>query len=211
MNLQPKRIDFSLEPLKIEELSHNPIEQFTRWWQQAVAHVGEGSDAACLSSVDAKGHANARIVLLKDFNERGFVFFTNYESTKGQELKENPFAALTFYWQALGRQVRIRGPVEKTSREESESYFSSRPRGAQIGAWASKQSASLKSREDLLTLSKNLSERFKDKAIDCPAYWGGYRLDPQEIEFWQGAADRLHDRFLYKKSADYFAITRLQP
>ncbi len=163
-----------------------------------------------LATADAGGAPSARIVLLKDLDARGFVFFTNYESRKGEELTANPRAALCFYWQQLERQVRVEGIIERTSRQESEDYFHSRPRAAQIGAWVSRQSRPLATRDDLER--RELEARYAGQVVPLPDFWGGYRLLPQRMEFWQGRPSRLHDRILYSRTDDgRWIISRLAP
>jgi pyridoxamine 5'-phosphate oxidase len=162
-------------------------------------------------STTVDGHVAARIVLLRGCDERGFVFFTNYESRKSSEMAINPRVALTFYWHALHRQVRIEGQVEKISLQESEEYFLTRPRGSQIGAWASPQSEEIADREELERRVAEIEERFKDQPINCPPFWGGFRVKPERIEFWQGRESRLHDRILYTLHDEKWRISRLAP
>jgi pyridoxamine 5'-phosphate oxidase len=184
--------------------------QFARWWDEAVhSEIGE-VNAMTLATVTAEGHPQARTVLLKDYSEQGFVFFTNYNSHKGGEMAANPHAALLFFWKELERQVRIGGTVEKTSPAESDEYFNSRPAGSRIGAWASPQSSVISSRTVLETYVSEYTSEFGNN-IPRPPHWGGYRVVPQTIEFWQGRSSRLHDRILYTKTAGGWALSRLAP
>ena len=169
-------------------------------------------NAMVVATVDTQGRPSGRTVLLKGVDERGFTFFTNYQSRKGQELEENPNAALVFYWPDLERQVTVAGEVTKVSREESEAYFHSRPRGSQIGAWASRQSSILQSRSELEQAEKDFETRFAGKPVPLPPHWGGYRLVPDRIEFWQGRSSRLHDRFQFVRNNDgTWSVNRLSP
>ena len=190
----------------------DPIQQFDRWFQDAVAAEPELPEAASLSTAGTDGRPSARIVLLKDFDERGFVFYSNYESRKGRELNENPHAALVFYWCQLKRQISITGRVDKVSREQSEAYYKTRPRGSQIGGHASRQSEVISSRKVLEERIREVTTEYEGKEIPLPSYWGGYRLNPEAIEFWQGRLDRLHDRLLYTRQPDGgWQIERLSP
>lgn len=190
----------------------DPIQQFDRWFQDAVAAEPELPEAASLSTAGTDGRPSARIVLLKDFDERGFVFYSNYESRKGRELNENPHAALVFYWRQLKRQISITGRVDKVSREQSEAYYKTRPRGSQIGGHASRQSEVISSRKVLEERIREVTTEYEGKEIPLPSYWGGYRLNPEAIEFWQGRSDRLHDRLLYTRQSDGgWQIERLSP
>jgi pyridoxamine 5'-phosphate oxidase len=168
-------------------------------------------EAMTLSTASRDGRVSARVVLLKGFGERGFVFFTNYDSRKSREIAENPQSALTLYWHTLNRQVRIEGTIEKTSAEESEEYFQTRPRGSQLGAWASPQSDEIVSRAELERRLAEVEARFAGREIPCPPFWGGWRLRPDRIEFWQGRESRLHDRIVYTKENGAWRITRLAP
>ena len=198
-------------PVK-KNVDPNPFKQFEQWFQAAVAAEPVLPEAVSLATATREGRLSSRMVLLKDFDERGFVFYTNYESRKGAELAENPNAALVFYWRQLERQICITGTVSKVSREESEAYFRTRPRGSQIGALTSSQSQVVASREVLENRFQQLMAEYEGGEIPLPSYWGGYRLSPATIEFWQGRSDRLHDRFLYKRqSSGQWQLERLSP
>ncbi len=190
----------------------DPLKQFEQWFQAAVEAEPILPEAVSLATATREGRLSSRMVLLKDFDERGFVFYTNFESRKGIELAENPNAALVFYWRQLEQQICITGTVSKVSREESEAYFRTRPRGSQIGALTSRQSQVVASREVLESRFQQLMAEYEGGEIPLPSYWGGYRLSPATIEFWQGRSDRLHDRFLYKRqSGGPWQIERLSP
>jgi len=189
----------------------NPFDQFNDWFEEAMQAEQPDVEAMTLSTATRDGLISARIVLLKGFDEHGFIFFTNYESRKSRELADNPHAALTFYWHTLNRQIRIEGIVGKASAQESEEYFQTRPRGSQLGAWASPQSDEITSRAELEQRLAEIEERFKDGPIPCPPFWGGWRLQPEQIEFWQGRESRLHDRIVYIKQNGAWQITRLAP
>src|SRR3954471_17073134 len=180
--------------LRRSDLNRDPIKQFANWFTGAIEVGIRDVNAMSLATADADARPAVRIVLLKSFDHDGFVFFTNYESEKGRQLEANPFAALAFYWVELDRQVRISGKAERTSREESQAYFHSRPVGSQLSAWASRQSEVIDGRRILDARLAAITERFGDKAIPLPPHWGGYRVKPETIEFWQGRANRLHDR-----------------
>lgn len=192
------RKDYKLHSLDENDIAANPVEQFTRWWMEAVKSEITEVNAMTLSTATKDGKPSARIVLLKDYDEKGFVFFTNYNSHKGKELAENPYVALTFFWKEIERQVRIEGKVEKVSAEESDAYFFSRPQGSRVGAWASEQSVVIANRQLLEENVKRFTEEFKN-SIPRPPHWGGYRVMPLKIEFWQGRSNRLHDRIQYTK------------
>ncbi|MHB8646055.1 MAG: pyridoxamine 5'-phosphate oxidase [Thermomicrobiales bacterium] len=194
------------------DVDADPVTQFTRWFEQAlVAHVPE-PNAMTVATATRAGVPAARIVLLKGFDARGFVFYTNYESRKGSELAENPIAALVFHWVELHRQVRITGAVEKVTHEESDAYFQSRPRGSRLGAWASEQSGVLTGRAPLEARLAELTAAFGEGDIPLPPFWGGYRVIPQAVEFWQGRSSRLHDRLRYAHQPDdTWRIERLSP
>ncbi|MCH6570396.1 MAG: pyridoxamine 5'-phosphate oxidase [Acidobacteria bacterium] len=190
----------------------NPFKMFEQWFQAASEAEPVLPEAVSLATATREGRLSSRMVLLKDFDETGFVFYTNYESRKGIELAENPNAALVFYWRQLERQICITGTVSRVSREESEAYFRTRPRGSQIGALTSSQSQVVASREVLEKRFQQLMAEYEGREIPLPSYWGGYRLSPDTIEFWQGRSDRLHDRFLYKRqSGGPWQLERLSP
>ncbi|MBR8300838.1 pyridoxamine 5'-phosphate oxidase [Burkholderia dolosa] len=207
------RINYSRASLDEADVAPDPFAQFDRWFNEALAAKLPEPNTMTLATVGADGRPAARIVLIKGVDARGFVFFTNYESRKGRELAAHPYAALLFYWIELERQVRIEGRIEKTSAEESDRYFASRPLGSRIGAWASEQSAVIDSRATLEAREKAVAERFGDDP-PRPPHWGGYRVVPDTIEFWQGRPSRLHDRLLYTRDASApqgWTISRLSP
>lgn len=192
-------------------LAGEPMEQFARWFAEALAAGIVEANAMVLATANAAGAPDARTVLLKDFDGDGLVFYTNYESAKGRQLSANPRAAAVFGWLALERQVRIRGWVAVVSPEESQAYFATRPREAQLGAWASHQSSVLSSREELEAALAAARSRFGDGPVPVPSYWGGYRLVPDIFEFWQGRVHRLHDRFRYRRADSGWLVERLSP
>jgi pyridoxamine 5'-phosphate oxidase len=198
--------------LRRSDLDPNPTRQFANWFTVAIEAGIRDVNAMSLATADIDARPSVRIVLLKSFDQEGFVFFTNYESAKGKQLTKNPYAALGFYWVDLDRQIRVRGKVEKVSRQESEAYFHSRPIGSQLGAWVSRQSEIIDARRVLDARMEEMTERFGDKRIPLPPHWGGYRLRPDTIEFWQGRPNRLHDRFRYTRLPDgSWQIDRLAP
>ncbi|HSD47215.1 MAG TPA: pyridoxamine 5'-phosphate oxidase [Pyrinomonadaceae bacterium] len=201
-----------MEDLDEKRIDSDPIKQFQRWFDDAIAAKLPMPDAMNLATVTPDGRPTARMVLLKQVDADGFVFFTNYLSSKAKQLEINPYAALVFYWVELDRQVRVEGKVTKTSAKESAAYFKTRPRESQIGAWASPQSEVISAREVLEQRAHELAEQYCDREIDCPAHWGGYRLAPDRIEFWKSRVGRLHDRILYELQPDgTWTIKRLAP
>ncbi len=233
MAIADLRKEYKRGTLNREDLQAHPLAQFRDWFADAQSSRGRlwkiaigfykwvqiilGSNpiepnVMTLATADKDGRPSARTVLLKGVDERGFIFFTNYESRKGRELGENPHAALVFYWSELERQVCIAGAITKLSAQESEAYFKSRPRGSRIAAWASKQSTVLKDRCELEQHFKEIEERFASKDISLPPFWGGYVLDPTRVEFWQGRPSRMHDRFTYNRQPDgQWTLERLSP
>jgi pyridoxamine 5'-phosphate oxidase len=189
----------------------DPIELFTSWFEAARGAGVLLPEAVTLATATPDGFPSARMVLLKEVDARGFVFFTNYGSRKARELEANPRAALCIHWAVLQRQVRVTGRVARVNAEESAEYFATRPRGSQIGAWASQQSQRLPSREDLERTVRDLGDKYAGQDVPLPPFWGGYRLEPLEIEFWQGRADRLHDRLVFTRAADGWSTQRLYP
>jgi len=194
-----------------DDLADDPIEQVRVWFDEARAFGLPLPEAMTLATSDADGRPSARIVLLHAIEATGFVFHTNYESRKGRELEANPRAALVLYWQPLGRQVRVEGAIERVSEEESAQYFRTRPRGGQLGAWASRQSDQIESRDILEERVRGLDREFNGRDVPLPPFWGGYRLLPARIELWQHGEDRLHDRFTYERSGDGWTRSRLSP
>ncbi|RCJ41194.1 pyridoxamine 5'-phosphate oxidase [Nostoc minutum NIES-26] len=206
------RKDYTLEGLSETEIDINPFIQFKKWFDQALAAQLPEPNAMTIATAMPDGKPSARMVLLKDFDERGFVFFTNYNSRKGQELAENPQAALVFWWAELERQVRISGHVEKVSENESDKYFHSRPANSRLGAWVSNQSEVIESREVLEQRLQEFQSKYENQEIPRPPHWGGLRVIAAEIEFWQGRSSRLHDRLLYTRFNDgSWKIQRLSP
>jgi pyridoxamine 5'-phosphate oxidase len=196
------RKNYTMGGLSKYQTDPDAMEQFNRWFDQAMLAELPEPNAMTLATASAKGKVSSRVVLLKEFDKKGFVFFTNYNSRKGKDISENPFGALSFLWLELERQVRIEGEIEKITPEESDQYFESRPRGSQLGAWASEQSSRVDSRIALSELYNALEKKYANKNIPRPPHWGGYRLIPDTIEFWQGGPGRIHDRILYFKAAD---------
>ena len=205
------RKDYMLRSLMEEEVLSSPIDQFTIWWNEALASKIEEVNAMTLATSNSDGLPSARIVLLKGYTNEGFIFFTNYLSSKGRAMETNPNAALLFFWKELERQVRIEGTVEKISEAESDDYFLSRPAGSRIGAWASPQSESIAGRHIIEANVEQYSKQFEGGNIPRPPHWGGYIVKPLSIEFWQGRSNRLHDRILYTKAGKEWKIKRLAP
>jgi pyridoxamine 5'-phosphate oxidase len=212
MQIADIRKDYRLQTLDEAGVAPDPLQQFGIWWQEALQSEIVEVNAMTLATANEQGIPSARIVLLKGFDERGFVFFSNYESKKAGDLQVNPFASLVFFWKELERQVRISGRVEKVTELESDQYFQSRPEGSRIGAWASPQSTVISSRQVIEEKVEALQASFEGKEIPRPLHWGGYRVVPSSIEFWQGRSSRLHDRIQYTlQSDDNWVIDRLAP
>lgn len=205
------RLNYSQKQLTETEVDPNPFQQFRLWFEEAVTAQLPEPNAMTLATASKTGMPSARIVLLKGVDDRGFVFYTNFESRKGQELKENPQAVLVFLWKQLERQVRIEGPVEVVSDADADAYFHSRPLASQLGAWASEQSRVIASREVLEQRFQTLQTQYENQEIPRPPHWGGFRVLPQQIEFWQGRPSRLHDRLCYRLQQDSWLIERLAP
>ena len=203
--------NIALEGLDEKTIDRDPIKQFQLWFHDAIAAKLPLPEAMTLATATPDGRPSARMVLLKQVDHDGFVFFTNYHSAKAEQLDANPYAALVFYWAKLDRQVRIEGSVTRTSAQESRDYFSTRPRESQIGAWASAQSEEISSRDVLEQRAEELEELYRNGEVDCPEHWGGYRLKPERIEFWKSRIGRLHDRILYQRDITGWTITRLAP
>ncbi len=200
------------KPLDEKQVDSNPIKLFQEWFDDALASGSRLPESMTLATADKDGKPSARVVLLKHFDDSGFVFYTNYRSAKSRDLEENPRAALVMYWVGLDRQVRVEGDVERVSPAESDEYFHTRPRESQLGAVASPQSEVIESREVLENRFAELEEQYRDREVERPQHWGGYRLKPRRIEFWQNRAGRLHDRILYQRQPDSsWTISRLAP
>jgi len=212
MDLSDFRKEYSTKGLHREDLTADPINLFELWFQQATELAIPEPNAMTLATISDKGHPCQRTVLLKAFDSRGFTFFTNYESRKAQHINSNPEVCILFPWITLERQIIIQGKAEKISTAESLKYFTTRPRDSQIGAWVSNQSEVITSRKILLQKIEELKTKFKNGKIPLPSFWGGYRIVPQTIEFWQGGPGRVHDRFLYTRTTDgTWTIDRLSP
>lgn len=210
--IRDRRVQYETPGLEADELADDPIEQWRRWHTDALDAGLAEPNAMTLSTIDLHGAPDARIVLVRAADRFGFTFFTNYESAKSRQLNARPIAAATFGWLDLHRQVRIRGTIERVSDDESDEYFASRPRESQIGAWASPQSEVIADRAELDRLVAEQTERFADTdAIPRPAEWGGWRLVPDELEFWQGRPSRLHDRMQYRRADERWVVERLAP
>jgi pyridoxamine 5'-phosphate oxidase len=212
MNIASIRRDYQLRSLSENDVATHPLKQFSIWWDEAIASEIDEVNAMTLSTARADGSPTSRIVLLKGYDESGFVFYTNYESNKGKQITHNPSVALLFFWKELERQVRIQGICQRVTAEESDAYFHSRPIGSQLGAWASPQSQRIDGREMLESRAAELKIQYQDVTIPRPPHWGGFRVVPTEVEFWQGRSNRLHDRILYSnEEADAWKIERLAP
>ncbi|HYL04652.1 MAG TPA: pyridoxamine 5'-phosphate oxidase [Thermoanaerobaculia bacterium] len=212
MDVSGVRRDYKRAALDEREAAPDPITQFRAWLAEALAADPLDPTAMTLATADREGQPSARVVLLKGYDERGFVFFTNYGSRKACELLANPRAALVFYWPAFDRQVRAEGTVARTSRDETAAYFATRPLASQLSAWASRQSAPVAGREALERALAAAAEKFAGREVPAPEFWGGYRLSPTRMEFWQGRESRLHDRLVYRRdAAGAWTIERLQP
>jgi pyridoxamine 5'-phosphate oxidase len=210
-SLADLRQNYTLEQLNETEVDPDPIKQFQRWFDQAIAAELPEPNAMTLATATSDGIPSARIVLLKGLDARGFAFYTNYESRKGQELAENPQAALVFLWTLLERQVRVEGRVEKVAAAETDAYFLSRPLASRLGAWTSSQSRVISSREVLEQRFAELKATYADETVPRPPHWGGYRVIPHQIEFWQGRTSRLHDRLRYRLEQGNWLLERLAP
>ena len=211
MDASSLRKEYTSAGLDKADLDPDPIVQFHRWFEKVVDADLHEPNAMTLATATRDGRPSARVVLLKGYDERGFVFYTNYEGRKAGELEANPTCALLFYWGALERQVRIEGRASRLSGEESDAYFSSRPRGSRLGAWASQQSLPVEDRSVLEQRVRELEAEYEGREIPRPPFWGGYRVEPEVIEFWQGRESRLHDRLVYHRYRGGWEIERLQP
>jgi len=205
------RKEYSQASLEINDVSKDPIEQFKSWFQQAMSSNIIEPYAMHISTVNEAYRPSSRIVLLRDVTENGFVFYTNYLSRKGKEIDAHKYGAINFFWPDLERQIRIEGQLEKVATQVSDDYFALRPRGSQIGAWASPQSSKIENRSILEQNEKDFTKKFEDQPVPRPEHWGGYLLKPDYFEFWQGRENRLHDRISYEKEADNWEIARLAP
>lgn len=210
-SLADLRENYKLKSLGIDDVDLNPFKQFETWFNEVLDSEIPEPNAMVLATANKDCRPSARVLLLKGFDESGFVFYTNYESRKGKELYENKFASLLFFWVELERQIRIEGTVEKVTKEESEKYFKTRPYKSRLGAWASNQSEVIPGRITIIKKFLDYLVKFHSKDIPLPSYWGGYRLTPENFEFWQGRANRLHDRIRYRKEKENWIIERLSP
>lgn len=211
MSLRDRRVQYETAGLDLVDLATTPIQQWHRWYDDAVEAGVAEPNAMTVSSNDAEGQPDARVVLAREVNDEGIVFYTNYESAKGVQLAGAPFASAVFAWLDLHRQVRVRGEIEVVSSEESDAYFASRPRESQIGAWASAQSQVITGREELEAAVVEMTQRFMGGDVPRPPHWGGLRIVPSTVEFWQGRPSRLHDRFRYAWAGTQWSISRLAP
>ena len=211
MSIADIRKDYQLKSLAESEVAKNPFDQFSIWWEEAVQSAIVEVNAMALSTVSPEGRPSSRIVLLKGYNEEGFVFFTNYTSDKGNQIAHNEYVSLLFFWKELERQVRIEGVAKQVAADESDAYFDSRPVGSRLGAWASPQSQKIADRGILDKELEKVTTQFSEQMIPRPPHWGGYRVKPSRIEFWQGRSSRLHDRILYEQVEERWQISRLAP
>jgi pyridoxamine 5'-phosphate oxidase len=211
VSLRDRRVQYETAGLDLADLAATPIQQWHRWYDDAVEAGVAEPNAMTVSSNDAEGQPDARVVLAREVNDEGIVFYTNYESAKGIQLAGAPFASAVFAWLDLHRQVRVRGEIEVVSSEESDAYFASRPRESQIGAWASAQSQVIAGREELEAAVVEMTQRFMGGDVPRPPHWGGLRIVPSTMEFWQGRPSRLHDRFRYAWAGTQWSISRLAP
>ena len=210
LNLAALRREYGAHGLDTPDLEPDPVEMFRRWLHDAVRAGIHEPNAMVVATVSAEGRPSARMVLLKGLDE-GFVFYTNYDSRKGREVAANPELALLFPWHDLQRQVRVEGSASRVSEEESRAYFSTRPRASQLGAWASPQSDQVPSRAELQASYEEVERRFADRDVPLPPHWGGFRVHPDVVEFWQGRRGRMHDRLVYRRTADGWTTARLAP
>lgn len=211
MSISSIRKDYQLQSLDHTDVAETPVLQFDKWWNEAVSSSIEEVNAMTLATVNTDGKPAARIVLLKGFDENGFIFFTNYLSEKGKAISAHPYASLVFFWKELERQVRIEGSCIQVTESESDEYFLSRPIGSRLGAWASPQSTVISSRTVLDQNLDRVTAQYADGIVPRPEHWGGYRVIPEMVEFWQGRPSRLHDRIRYRKDKSQWLIERLAP
>ena len=209
--IQNLRVDYSGEILDIEKLENNPINQFKLWFNDAKSNKIIEPNAMVLSTISKENTINSRTVLLKDIYKNGFVFYSNYNSRKGNDINNNNNVSAVFLWKKIERQIIIKGYISKISVKDSEKYFNSRPRKSRIAAWASKQSSKLKNSKDLIDSFNFYDKKFKEDKIPLPDFWGGYLIEPYSIEFWQGRSSRMHDRIIYKKLKKKWDISKLYP
>ena len=211
MDIKNLRLNYTKDSIDFHNLTDNPIEFFKCWFSDALELNKYEANACILSTISSSQEPNSRVVLLKGIDNKGFIFFTNYESTKGNHIEYNNSVALNFYWPALERQVRINGIAKKITEQDSDTYFKSRPRGSQIGAWVSQQSKSIMIDDDLISSLNELEVKFKGQEVNRPKNWGGYCIIPKRIEFWQGRESRLHDRLVYEITDGVWKVYRLAP
>jgi len=211
ITLADLRKDYTLHGLHEAEMAADPFHQFEQWFQTVHDSTEDEVNAMTLATVGSDGQPRARVVLLKEVDDQGFIFFTNYESQKAQDLAHNPKASVLFFWPAVERQIRIEGVVEKIDSVRSEAYFKTRPKGSRLGALSSRQSSVIGSRDELEQTFEQVQEQFRDEEIPMPEFWGGYRLIPHQFEFWQGRTNRLHDRLRYRRQGQAWILDRLSP